>query len=105
MKFAIEYNTINSIQGPLVIVDKVRNAAYNEIVRINMPNGESALGQVLESSAGRAVVQVFGIHGRAEHRKHLCQLPGRDAARSASRRTCSAGCLTARAGRRTASLR
>ncbi len=60
MKFAIEYNTINSIQGPLVIVENVRHAAYNEIVRVNMQNGNSVLGQVLESSAGKAVVQVFG---------------------------------------------
>jgi V/A-type H+-transporting ATPase subunit B len=60
MKLTVEYNTIHSIQGPLIIVDKVRNAAYNEIVRINMPNGESVLGQVLESSAGKAIVQVFG---------------------------------------------
>jgi V/A-type H+-transporting ATPase subunit B len=60
MKFAIEYNTINSIQGPLVIVDKVRSAAYNEIVQIRKPNGDMVLGQVLESSAGKAVVQVFG---------------------------------------------
>ncbi|MDE1762252.1 MAG: V-type ATP synthase subunit B [Candidatus Micrarchaeota archaeon] len=60
MKFEIEYKTIESVAGPLVVVKKVKSAAYNEIVRINMPDGESRLGQVLETGNGYAVVQVFG---------------------------------------------
>ncbi len=60
MKFGIEYSTIESVAGPLVVVGKVRNASYNEIVRIKMQDGESRLGQVLDTSDGRAVVQVFG---------------------------------------------
>ncbi|MDE1828168.1 MAG: V-type ATP synthase subunit B [Candidatus Micrarchaeota archaeon] len=60
MKFEIEYKTIESVAGPLVVVKNVRNASYNEIVRINMANGESRLGQVLETGSGYAVVQVFG---------------------------------------------
>jgi len=60
MKFEINYNTIESVAGPLVVVKEVRNAAYNEIVRINMQSGESRLGQVLESGEGYAIVQVFG---------------------------------------------
>ena len=60
MKFEIEYNTIESVAGPLVVVGKVRNAAYNEIVRIKLQNGEERLGQVLETTDTHAVVQVFG---------------------------------------------
>jgi len=55
-----EYQTVTSIDGPLVFVDQVANAAYNEIVEIKMPNGEKRKGQVLETSKGRAVIQVFG---------------------------------------------
>ncbi len=60
MKFEIEYNTIESVAGPLVVVGKVKNASYNEIVRIRLHNGEERLGQVLETSDTQAVVQVFG---------------------------------------------
>jgi V/A-type H+-transporting ATPase subunit B len=60
MKFEVEYKTIGSIAGPLVVVEKVRNAAYNEIVRISTSSGKSMLGQVLESTDNKAIVQVFG---------------------------------------------
>ncbi len=60
MKFEVEYSTIESVAGPLVVVSKVGNAKYNEVVRIRLANGESRLGQVLETSDKYAVVQVFG---------------------------------------------
>ncbi len=60
MRFEIEYKTIESVSGPLVVVKKVRNASYNEIVKIRMQDGEIKLGQVLETSSKHAVVQVFG---------------------------------------------
>ena len=60
MKFDIEYKTLTSVAGPLVVVGKVKNAAYNEIVKIKMKNGEERLGQVLETTDEYAVVQVFG---------------------------------------------
>lgn len=60
MRFEIEYNTIESVAGPLVVVGKVRNAAYNEIVKIRLTSGETRLGQVLDTSERNAVVQVFG---------------------------------------------
>lgn len=60
MKFEIEYKTIESVAGPLVVVGKVRNAAYNEIVKIRLESGEWRLGQVLDTSEKHAVVQVFG---------------------------------------------
>lgn len=60
MKFEMEYNTIESVAGPLVVVGKVGHAAYNEIVRIRLENGEFRLGQVLDTSEKYAVVQIFG---------------------------------------------
>ncbi len=60
MKLEIEYKTIESVAGPLIVVGKVRNAQYNEIVKIKLQNGEERLGQVLDTSDKHAVVQVFG---------------------------------------------
>ncbi|MGC8676223.1 MAG: V-type ATP synthase subunit B [Candidatus Micrarchaeia archaeon] len=60
MNFEISYKTVERAYGPLIVVGKVRNAAYNEIVRIRLQNGEEKLGQVLDTSDTQAVVQVFG---------------------------------------------
>ncbi len=60
MKFEINYNTIERVAGPLVIVGKVSSAAYNEIVKVRLGTGEIRLGQVLETTSRYAVVQVFG---------------------------------------------
>ncbi len=60
MKFEIEYKTIEKVSGPLLVVDRVKNAAYGEIVKVTLQSGEQRLGQVLESADGFAVVQVFG---------------------------------------------
>ena len=56
----VSYKTVSQISGPLVFVEKVENAAYNELVEITMGNGEKRTGQVLDTSKGLAVVQVFG---------------------------------------------
>ncbi|PIT84215.1 V-type ATP synthase subunit B [Candidatus Micrarchaeota archaeon CG10_big_fil_rev_8_21_14_0_10_45_29] len=55
-----EYKTISKVAGPLVFVSDVKNVAYNELVQISLSNGERRMGQVLESSKGLAVVQIFG---------------------------------------------
>ncbi|MEM3791161.1 MAG: V-type ATP synthase subunit B [Candidatus Micrarchaeaceae archaeon] len=60
MKFEISYSTISYVSGPLLVVEKVSHAAYGEIVKIRLPNGEIRIGQVLETSKDKAVVQVFG---------------------------------------------
>ncbi len=55
-----EFQTVTNIEGPLVFVDKVETAAYNELVEVILPSGERRKGSVLETSKGIAVVQVFG---------------------------------------------
>jgi V/A-type H+-transporting ATPase subunit B len=55
----IEYNKIAEIKGPLVIVDGVENASFDELVEIRTTSGEKRLGKVLEVGYGKAVVQVF----------------------------------------------
>lgn len=41
-------------------MEGVDNAGYNELVEITLPSGETRNGQVLETSRGLAVVQIFG---------------------------------------------
>lgn len=55
----IEYSKIAEIKGPLVIVDGVDKASYDELVEIQTLSGEKRLGKVLEVGFGKAVVQVF----------------------------------------------
>jgi V/A-type H+-transporting ATPase subunit B len=56
----LNYKSISQISGPLLFVDKVPNAAYNEMVEITTPDGEIRSGQVLETRNGLAIVQTFG---------------------------------------------
>ena len=55
----VQYSKIVEIKGPLVIVDGVDNAAFDELVEIETTEGERRLGKVLEVGNGKAVVQVF----------------------------------------------
>jgi V/A-type H+-transporting ATPase subunit B len=55
----IEYSKIAEIKGPLVIVDGVDKASFDELVEIQTTSGEKRLGKVMEVGFGKAVVQVF----------------------------------------------
>ncbi|KAL2149417.1 hypothetical protein VTH82DRAFT_8068 [Thermothelomyces myriococcoides] len=55
----IRYNTVGGVNGPLVILDNVKNPSYSEIVTLTLPDGTQRSGQVLETRGSRAVVQVF----------------------------------------------
>ena len=56
----IGYKSISQISGPLLFVEGIRDAGYNEMVTIEMANGEIKAGQVLDTRNGIAIVQVFG---------------------------------------------
>jgi V/A-type H+-transporting ATPase subunit B len=55
----IEYKTISAVIGPLIFVEKTKNVAYGEVVRIRDASGETRTGQVLDALSDKAVVQVF----------------------------------------------
>ena len=55
----IKYSNVVEIKGPLVIVDGVESAAFDELVEIETTDGERRLGKVLEIGNGKAIVQVF----------------------------------------------
>ncbi|RLF33468.1 MAG: V-type ATP synthase subunit B [Thermoplasmata archaeon] len=55
----IEYTTVSEVAGPLMIVENIKDVAYNEVVKIRTSYGEERTGQVLEVYENKAVVQVF----------------------------------------------
>jgi V/A-type H+-transporting ATPase subunit B len=55
----LEYNKVAEIKGPLLVVDGVDRAAFEELVEIEDTEGKKRLARVLETGFGKAVVQVF----------------------------------------------
>ncbi len=54
-----EYKTIHEIASPLMLVQDVEGVTYDEMVEIELPNGEVRHGKVLEVDGTNAVVQLF----------------------------------------------
>lgn len=54
-----EYSNISMIKGPLVMVQGVADSAYNELVEVELANGEKRRGIVVDSQKGVSIVQVF----------------------------------------------
>ena len=54
-----EYRTVSNIVGPLVVVEKVADVKYGELVEIETGHGLLRRGTVLDISTERAIVQVF----------------------------------------------
>ncbi len=54
-----EYKTIGELSGPLLLVNKTQNVRYDELVEIELGNGERRRGRVLEITSDSALVQVF----------------------------------------------
>ena len=56
---AIEYLGLNSVNGPFVVLEGVKGAAYDEIVEIVADGKEKKLGRIVEINEDKAVVQVL----------------------------------------------
>ena len=54
-----EYKTIKEVVGPIMLVEGVEGAKYNELVEIRQKNGEVRYGKVLEINKDKALVQLF----------------------------------------------
>jgi len=54
-----EYIGLSEISGPLIFVENVRGAGYNEMVEIVQPHGDVRHGLILETSDSTTAVQVF----------------------------------------------
>ena len=49
-RYSVELSTVREIKGPLLFIEKARNARYEEIVEIRNPQGEVRRGRVLDVS-------------------------------------------------------
>ena len=66
MRISKKYSSVSKVYGPLLVVQGIPDAAYNEVVTITTPTGEQRRGQVLETHKNKAVIQVFeGTRGIA----------------------------------------
>lgn len=57
---AIEYLGLSNINGPLVVLEGVQDASYDEIVEFVVEGNEHKLGRIVELDADKALIQVFG---------------------------------------------
>ena len=56
---AIEYLGLSEINGPLVVLEGVKNASFDEIVEFRVEDGTRKLGRIVETYEEKAVIQVF----------------------------------------------
>lgn len=56
---SIEYLGLSQINGPLVVLDRVKDASFEEIVEITTADGKTRVGRIIEILGERVVVQVF----------------------------------------------
>ena len=56
---AIEYLGLSAINGPMVVLEGVSGAAYDEIVEMVVDGNKKKLGRVIEVYEDKAIIQVF----------------------------------------------
>ena len=56
---AIEYLGLSGINGPLVVLEGLQGASYDEIVEFRVDDGSRKLGRIVEIYEDKAVIQVF----------------------------------------------
>ena len=54
-----KYQTLKEVAGPILIIDKVQDVKYEELVEIELSNGSIRRGRVLEITDQQAVVQML----------------------------------------------
>ena len=81
----LEYVGVSEINGPLIVVEKVFDVGYDEVVEILDPQGQMRLGRVLDISTESAVVQVLGETSGLSNRTTRVRFLGRSLHVSVSR--------------------
>ena len=66
---AVEYLGLSAINGPLVVLEGVQGASFDEIVEMTVNGTEKKLGRIVEVYEDKAIIQVFeGTEGMAPDR-------------------------------------
>ena len=56
---SLQYVGLSEINGPLVVLDNVENASFDEMVEIALKDGRTRMGRIVEIEGKRCVIQVF----------------------------------------------
>lgn len=56
---AIEYLGLSSVEGPLVVLEGVQDAFYDEIVEFVVDHKTKKMGRIVELNEDKAIIQVF----------------------------------------------
>jgi V/A-type H+-transporting ATPase subunit B len=56
---SIEYLGLSEINGPLIVLEGVRDASFDEIVELTVEGNKKKLGRIVELYEDKAVIQVF----------------------------------------------
>lgn len=68
---AVEYLGLSAINGPLVVLEGVQGASFDEIVEMTVNGTEKKLGRIVEVYENKAIIQVFeGTEGMALRNTH-----------------------------------
>ncbi len=68
---AIEYLGLHGINGPLVVLEGLQGASYDEIVEMTVNSTQKKLGRIIEINKDKAVIQVFeGTEGMSLKNTH-----------------------------------
>src|SRR5699024_5865034 len=59
MIMSLQYVGLNEINGSLVVLDHVKDASYDEMVELQLKDGSTRLGRIVQIEGERVVVQVF----------------------------------------------
>ena len=61
---SVQFIGLKEINGPLVVLDHVPSASFDEIVELLLEDGTTRLGRVVQIEGERVVIQVFeGTNG------------------------------------------
>ena len=79
---SVEYLNLDKVRGPLVVLEGLKGASYDEIVNFTISGGEKKLGRIIEIYDDRAVIQVFEgtdgislVNSRARLTGHPMEIP------------------------------
>lgn len=68
---AIEYLGLSSINGPLVVLEGLQGASYDEIVEMTVNGTQKKMGRIIEIDKDKAIIQVFeGTEGMGLRNTH-----------------------------------
>lgn len=56
---AIEYMGLKNIEGPLAVIEGVKDAFYEEMVTVTLDDGSRRMGKIVQISGDKAVIQLF----------------------------------------------